>query len=69
MLANNIWELLSKFFENVLFLPYDLLRKETSGWWISNLMTWFLVLLGFSALIYWMKQMYKFKKEGKEDEA
>lgn len=67
MLANNIWKLLAGLFENVLFLPYDLLRKGTSGWWSSNTVSWILILIGFVALFYWMGQMLKYKREGKED--
>ena len=69
MLANNIWELLGKLFENVLFLPYDLLRNGASNWWVSNVVSWMLILIGFVMLFYWMGQMLKYKREGKEDVA
>ncbi len=69
MLANNIWTLLASLFENVLFLPYDFFRKDVSGWWTSNVISWVLILTGFVALFYWMGQMFKYKREGKEDVA
>ena len=37
-------------FEEILFLPYDLLRQiEASSWTLSNTVNWIFVLVGFSA--------------------
>lgn len=69
MLANNIWELLGKLFENVLFIPYNFFRLALKGWWTSNTMNWLIILIGFVMLFWWMAQMYQFKKDGKEDQA
>lgn len=69
MLANNIWELLGKLFENVLFIPYNFFRLGLKGWWTSNIMNWMLIIIGFIALFYWMGQMFQYKKNGKEDVA
>ena len=55
-------------FEEILFLPYDLLRQiEASSWTISNTVNWIFVLVGFSALIYWILQLNSFDKNGEED--
>jgi len=69
MLANNIWELLGEFTETVLFIPYNFLKNNVSGWWTSNIVNIIFILLGFVALFYWMNLMYKYKREGKEDVA
>ena len=55
-------------FEEILFLPYDLLRQiEASSWTLSNTVNWIFVLVGFSALIYWILQLNSFDKNGEED--
>ncbi len=69
MLANNIWELIGKFFENVLFIPYNFFRLTIENWWTSNFVNWILIGVGFIALFYWMSQMYAYKRQGKEDTA
>jgi uncharacterized membrane protein YuzA (DUF378 family) len=55
-------------FEEILFLPYDLLRQiEASSWTLSNTVNCIFVLVGFSALIYWILQLNSFDKNGEED--
>lgn len=55
-------------FEEILFLPYDLLRQiEASSWTLSNTVNWIFVLVGFSAFIYWILQLNSFDKNGEED--
>lgn len=55
-------------FEEILFLPYDLLRQiEASSWTLSNTVNWIFMLVGFSALIYWILQLNSFDKNGEED--
>lgn len=55
-------------FEEILFLPYDLLRQiEANSWTLSNTVNWIFVLVGFSALIYWILQLNSFDKNGEED--
>ena len=68
MLANNIWKLIGKLFEWA-FYPYETLRRGTDSWWTSNIVSWILIGIGFIAFIYWMSMMFRFKREGKEDEA
>mgnify|MGYP006120131619 FL=1 len=54
-------------FEEILFLPYDLLRQiEASSWTLSNTVNWIFVLVGFSALIYWILQLNSFDKNGED---
>jgi len=62
------FEVIAWLFEEILFLPYDLLRQiEASSWTLSNTVNWIFVLVGFSALIYWILQLNSFDKNGEED--
>ena len=55
-------------FEEILFLPYDLLRQlENSSWTLANSVNWLFMFVGFSALIYWILQLNLFDKNGEED--
>ena len=55
-------------FEEILFLPYDLLRQlENSSWTLANSVNCIFLLIGFSALIYWVLQLNLFDKNGEED--
>lgn len=62
------FEAIAWLFEEILFLPYDLLRQlENSSWTLANSVNWLFMLLGFSALIYWILQLNLFNKNGEED--
>ena len=55
-------------FEEILFLPYDFLRQlENSSWTLANSVNWLFILIGFSALIYWILQLNLFDNNGEED--
>ena len=48
-------------FENVLFIPYDALRSlELDSWWLANIVSWILLIVGMVAFIYWMLQLKHF---------
>ena len=68
MIANNIWKLIGDMIEWA-FAPYDALRLGTDNWWSSNIVSWILIVVGLISLIYWMGQMYRYKRSGKEDSA
>ncbi len=68
MLANNIWKIIGELIDKGL-APYKTLRLHTHGWWDSNLVSWIFISIGLIALLYWMNQMFGFKKSGKEDVA
>ena len=54
--------------EDVLFLPYNMLRAiELDNWWLANIVSWTLMLVGFVAFIYWMGQLKKFNDNNEED--
>ena len=62
------FEAIAWLFEEILFLPYDLLRKlENSSWTLANSVNWLFMFVGFSALIYWILQLNLFDKNGEED--
>ena len=55
-------------FEEILFLPYNILRElEQTSWLLSNSVNWIFLIIGFSALIYWVLQLNLFDKNGEED--
>ncbi|MDA8871397.1 uracil phosphoribosyltransferase [Flavobacteriaceae bacterium] len=55
-------------FEEILFLPYNILRElEQTSWLLANSVNWIFLIIGFSALIYWVLQLNLFDKNGEED--
>ena len=55
-------------FEEILFLPYAFLRQiEEGNWVLANSVNWIFMVVGFSALIYWIVQLNLFDKSGEED--
>jgi Family of unknown function (DUF6341) len=57
-------------FVNVLFAPYDALREiQLDNWWAANIVSWVLIIIGFSAFIYWMKQLKSYNDNGEEDKS
>lgn len=63
MTWKGFWEGIASLFENVLFIPYDALRKfELSTWWGANFMSWILLLIGAVAFIYWMIKLKDFNE-------
>ncbi|WP_190810441.1 uracil phosphoribosyltransferase [Flagellimonas sp. S3867] len=55
-------------FVNGLFAPYDFFRFMQS-WWASNSVNWIFAIIGFVALIYWMKELKIFNDNGEEDKS
>ena len=55
-------------FVNGLFWPYDFFRFM-SNWWASNAVNWIFVILGATAMIYWLLQLKKFDDSGEEDKS
>ncbi|WP_196891104.1 DUF6341 family protein [Aureivirga marina] len=64
MIANNIFKAIGDFFTNVAFAPFDTLYNM--NWWSANLPSWIFIIITFVAFFYWMGQLLKFKKEGRE---
>ncbi len=61
MTWKDFWEGIASLFENVLFIPYDALRKvELDSWFLANTVSWIFLLTAAAAFIYWMIQIKKF---------
>ncbi|CAN5348095.1 hypothetical protein BH23BAC2_BH23BAC2_05410 [soil metagenome] len=55
-------------FEEILFLPFNMLRKlELDSWFIANILNWLFVIIAFAAFIFWMKQLKRFNDNDEED--
>lgn len=55
-------------FVNVLFVPLDVLRSlELESWFLANGVNWLFMIIGFVALLYWMKQLKIFNERNEED--
>ena len=55
-------------FEEILFLPYEVLRElELTSWTLANSVNWIFLIVGFSAMVYWIVQLNIFEKSGDED--
>ncbi|MCL6274293.1 uracil phosphoribosyltransferase [Muricauda sp. 2012CJ35-5] len=55
-------------FVNYLFAPYDMFRFM-ENWWGSNSINWIFTLIGFVAMVYWMKELKIFNDNGEEDKS
>jgi len=55
-------------FVNYLFAPYDLFRFM-ENWWASNAVNWIFTIIGFVAMVYWMKELKIFNDNGEEDKS
>jgi hypothetical protein len=68
MTWKEVFEGIQSIAEDVLFLPYNALRAiELDNWWLANIVSWSLMLVGFVAFIYWMGQLKKFNDNDEED--
>ena len=67
MIAFNIFKWIGDLFTEVLFIPFDLLRKTDLNWWVSNGVNWIFLLVLLVLFYYWMKESRRFVKEGTED--
>ena len=55
-------------FVNYLFGPFDFFRFM-ENWWSSNTINWLFFVIGFVAMVYWMKQLKLFNDRGEEDKS
>lgn len=61
MTWKGFWEGIASLFEDILFLPYDALRSlELDNWWLANIFSWILLILGIVAFVYWLGKLKKF---------
>ena len=56
------------FFEEVLFIPFDLLRTvQFDSWSLANIVSWSFILIGFAGAAYWIKKLKEFDDKGEDD--
>lgn len=54
--------------EAILLKPLDGIRElELSSWFMANGLNWIFVIIGFVALLYWLKELKKYNEEGSDD--
>ena len=64
----NFFEGIAWLFEEILFLPYTMLRHlEEPQWVLSNSVNWLFLIAGILAMLYWVLQLHLFEKRGEED--
>ncbi|WP_372754724.1 uracil phosphoribosyltransferase [Mariniflexile sp.] len=57
-------------FVNVLFAPMDYLSAlELENWFAASAISWIFVIIGFAAMVYWMKQLKTFNDNNEEDKS
>ena len=57
-------------FVDYLFWPFDILREiQLDNWWIANVMSWILSIIGIVAFVYWMKQLKSYNDNNEEDKS
>ena len=57
-------------FVDYLFWPFDTLREiQLDNWWIANVMSWILSIIGIVAFVYWMKQLKSYNDNNEEDKS
>jgi hypothetical protein len=67
-MMKKIFEGIAWLFEEILFLPFSLLRElELTHWTLANTINWMFLIVGFAAMIYWILQLNLFDKNGEED--
>lgn len=67
-MMKNFFEGIAWLFEEILFLPFALLRElELSQWTLANTVNWLFLIIGFVAMVYWVLQLNLFDKNGEED--
>jgi hypothetical protein len=65
-MMKKIFEGIAWLFEEILFLPFSLLRElELTHWTLANTINWMFLIVGFAAMIYWILQLNLFDKMGK----
>lgn len=53
-------------FVDYLYYPLDVFRFM-DNWWAANTINWILFLIGFVAMIYWIRQLQLFNQTEPED--
>ena len=52
------------------FWIFDLLRSiQFDNWWLANIVSWILAIIGLVAFVYWMKQLKTYNDNNEEDKS
>ncbi|HUH51790.1 MAG TPA: hypothetical protein VLZ11_06800 [Flavobacterium sp.] len=63
----SFFESIQYLFEEVLFIPMNAFAKtELGNWWTANLVNWILMIICIIAMVYWLRQLRVFKKNGED---
>ena len=64
------WEGFADLFINFLFAPFDALRAlELDNWWMANIVSWILAIIGIVSFVSWILQLRTFDSNGEEDKS
>lgn len=64
----DLFEGIAWLFEEILFLPLNLLRElEQNSWFLANILNWVFIIIAFAAFIFWMKQLKRFNDNNEEN--
>jgi len=57
-------------FVDVLFAPFDALRAlELESWLGANIMSWVFLVIGFVAMLYWLRELRIIDNNNEEDKS
>ena len=64
----NLFETIASLFEDLLFLPYQMLTQiESFSRWLANGVSFLFITIGSISAVFWIKQLRKFDKGGVEN--
>jgi hypothetical protein len=67
MMALNVWRAIGEFTQDILFIPYDILRSVAfESWWRSNVVSIALIGTGIILFLYWLMKLQSFRRAGTE---
>ena len=63
-----LFEAIAYLFEEILFIPLNMLRElELTSWFFASAINWLFLAIGFAGLFYWLGQLKKFNDNNEED--
>ncbi|MBH45909.1 MAG: uracil phosphoribosyltransferase [Flavobacteriaceae bacterium] len=63
----DLFEAIASLFDQLLFLPYQILTEiESFSWWAANGVSFIFLTIGAIAGVYWINQLRSFDKKGEE---
>ncbi|NAS31639.1 uracil phosphoribosyltransferase [Flavobacteriaceae bacterium R38] len=64
----DFFKAIESLFVDGLFAPYDFFRFM-ENWWGANTINWIFTIVGFVAILYWIKQLKIFNDNNEEDKS